>query len=190
MRRRESERSPKAPRLAAITIALGVAMGCASAGPWGFSRQYTPLDAEETAAAGAVKYDPVMAERRAAEWVGKPLSVFGIVREVNDSPQGTELLLSVRVLQDRNLCETASESSCRVTVSEHEFGQMVAIVNLRPEERSGEARLITGSLVRVVGPLAAKPDQKTGLHRIDASYYRHWPHKYFVTTADRDYMLR
>jgi hypothetical protein len=131
-----------------------------------------------------------MAERRAEQWQGKPVSVFGIVREIRDAKAGAELHLSVRVLQDRNLCENAAESSCRVTVSEHEFGQMVAAVNLQPEDIAGEGRIITGSLVRVIGSVAAAPHPQSGLQQLEATYYRHWPHKYFVTTAARDYMLR
>ncbi len=170
---------------------LGLALGCASAGPWGFSREYAPLSPEEDAAAGAKTYDPVMIGRRFHEWKGKPVSVFGIVEEVGKTSSGqTDLTLSVRVLQDRNLCESASEDSCRVTVSEHEFAVLHAYVDLKPAEQSGEHRLLTGSLIRVIGPVSKDNHPKTGGPLIEASYYRHWPHKYFVTTADREYMKR
>ncbi len=181
----------KAKRLCWTGSILGLALGCASAGQWGFSREYSPLTPEEEAAEGAKKYDPVMVGRRFHEWKGQPVSIFGIVENVGKSPTGlTDLTLSVRVLQDRNLCETAAEDSCRVTVSEHEFEVLHAYVKLGPEEQSGEHRLIPGSLVRVIGPISDKGHPKTGGTLLEATYYRHWPAKYFVTTADRDYMKR
>lgn len=179
-------------RLRPWQLALSLALtGCASAGPWGFSREYSPLDAEEEAADGARSYDPVMIERRFHEWEGKRVSVFGIVERVERSKSGaTDLELSVRVLQDRNLCESAAQESCRVTVSEHEFAKLHAWVSLRANEQSGEHRLIPGSLVRVIGLVRKEPHPVTGATVLEANYYRHWPHKYFVTTADRDYMKR
>lgn len=172
-------------------VALAGSVGCASAGPWGFSRDYTPLDAEEAAAEGSREYDPVMVGRRFHEWVGQSVSVFGVVEGREDTPDGrTDLALSIRVLQDRNLCETAAQDSCRVTVSEHEFAVLHAFVTLQPEAQSGETRLTRGSLVRVIGTISKDPHPKTGGTVLEGKYYRHWPHKYFVTTKSREYMLR
>jgi hypothetical protein len=131
-----------------------------------------------------------MMERKFHEWEGKRVSVFGVVKEVSTTDDGDdEVLLSVRTLQDRNLCESAAEDSCRVTVSEHEFTTLVARMQLKPSEQSGEHRLAAGSLLRVIGPIA-KERHETGKYVLVANYYRHWPRQYFVTTADRDYMKR
>src|SRR5204863_8906877 len=62
-------------RLSAFVLLLVTA--CGSAGPYGYSRTYAPLSAEEDAADGAHEYDPVMAERDPAEWKKPKVSVFG-----------------------------------------------------------------------------------------------------------------
>lgn len=132
-----------------------------------------------------------MVGRRFHEWSGKRVSVFGIVEEHGTADDGSDrLVLSIRTLQDRNLCESAAEDSCRVTVSEHEFAQLEARVQLKPSEVEGEHRLGRGSLVRVIGKISEPLDDTAGRYVIVANYYRHWPRKYFVTTADRDYMKR
>jgi hypothetical protein len=173
-------------------LTLGsLAGGCGSGGQWGFSREYSPLSSEENAAEGAREYDPVMVGRKFHEWVGKRVSVFGIVEEHGSADDGSDrLLLSIRTLQDRNLCETGAEDSCRVTVSEHEFAQLDARVQLKPTELEGEHRLGRGSLVRIIGKISKPRGDDTERYVIVANYYRHWPSKYFVTTADRDYMKR
>jgi hypothetical protein len=178
------------PELSLAWLGLSLA-ACASAGPWGFARDYTPISSESAAAEGVHEYDPVMAGRRFHEWTNKRISVFGVVKKLEEVSGRTRLELGIRVLQDRNLCDTASEDSCRVTVSEHEFAVLHAFVDLKPEDRAGEHRVLPGSLVRVIGLIQKAPDENSGGGAVlDGSYHRHWPHKYFVTTADRDYMLR
>jgi hypothetical protein len=44
--------------------------------------------------------------------------------------------------------------------------------------------------VRVIGKLNDDVDKNDGAPVLAASYYRHWPRNYFVTTADRDHMQR
>ena len=46
-----------------------------------------------------------------------------------------------------------------------------------------------GTLVRIVGRLTDDYDQD-GTPVFRASYYRHWPRGFFVTTADREHMRR
>lgn len=165
--------------------------GCAGAGPWGAARDYSPLDAEAEASEGAKTFDPVMLGRFFKDWVGKPVSVFGVVEDFKTDAGGeADLLLSVRVLQDRNLCQSAAEDTCKVTVSENEFATLNARVNLLPEELSGPVRLQRGSLLRVIGPVAKATHPKTGNYVINAAYHRHWPTQYYVTTAAREFMLR
>jgi hypothetical protein len=176
--------------LLAVCASLLCCLGC-GAGRWGTARHYEPLSGEEAAAEGAQDFDPVMVGRFFETWAGKRVSVFGVVLDhtLNASGQA-ELLLSLRVLQDRNLCQSASEDSCLVTVSETEFGNLNARVNLLPGELAGEHRLVRGSLVRIIGSVSKAPHPETGNYVILANYYRHWPPKYFVTTAARTYMTR
>jgi hypothetical protein len=175
-------------RAGALSLLAGaLLLGCASAGPYGYAQTYSALDAEESAAAGAADYDPVMIARKPRAWIGKRVSTFGVVQSVNALPDGsTEVLLGIRTLQARNLCESDDESTCRVTVSDSEFGT----VHARLQPRKEEARITPGALLRVIGPIDTKPHPETGNSVIAAQYYRHWPLKQFVTTSARSYMLR
>jgi hypothetical protein len=169
-----------------FVLGFACVMGCSSAGPYGFSRTYTPLDAEEDAAEGAKEYDPVMAQRDKAEWKKTKVSLFGIVNKRAAGPGGTAYLtLSVRTLEVRNLCEELDEATCRVTVGEREFAIVHAVLKLSPSDDIGEKSLNRGSLVRVVGKLTDDVDPEDGSPVLKADYYRHWPRNFFVTTASR-----
>jgi hypothetical protein len=171
-------------------LALGFALtACHSAGPYGFSRDYSPLSDEKAAARGAKEYDPVMIERDPATWKGQTLSIFGVVKQRGQAAGGMAYLsLSVRTLATRNLCDAMDEDSCRVTVSDHEFAVIHASVKLQSADDIGKDSLAPGSLVRVIGKLTDDVDRTDGLPVLQASYYRHWPRNYFVTMADRDNM--
>jgi hypothetical protein len=173
-----------------LTAALFCA-GCHSPGPYGYSRVYAPLPDEKRAAEGATDYDPVMAQRAPDQWKGKPVSVFGVVKARNPGPGGTaDLTLSVRVLEPRNLCESADEDTCRVTVSDREHAVLHAHVKLTGEDDIGKLSVGAGSLLRLVGKLKDDVDASDGAAVLGASYYRHWPRGYYVTTAARDEMRR
>lgn len=180
--------SRRALRLLALSSGLALA-ACHSAGPYGFSRVYSPLSEEEDASEGAKRYDPVMIERDPAHWRGQPITLFGVVRQRSQAAGGLAYLtLSVRTLATRNLCDQMDEDSCRVTVSDHEFAVIHASVKLRPEDDLGKLALSPGSLVRVVGKLTDDVDKTDGMPVLKASYYRHWPRNFYVTMADRDHM--
>lgn len=167
-------------------LALAFLSGCSSAGPYGFSRTYSPLDAEADAAEGAREYDPVMAERDKADWQKAKVSVFGVVTQRAPGPAGSAYVtLSVRTLEARNLCDQLDEETCRVTVGEHEFAVVHALLALSAADDVGDKSLNRGSLVRVVGKLTGDADADDGAPVLKASYYRHWPRNYFVTTASR-----
>ena len=167
-------------------LALLFVTGCSSAGPYGFSRTYSPLDAEEDAAEGAKEYDPVMAERDKAEWRKTKVSLFGIVNKRAVGAGGMAYVtLSVRTLEVRNLCEELDEATCRVTVGEREFAIVHALLKLSPGDDLGEKSLNRGSLVRVLGKLSDEVDPEDGTPVLKAEYYRHWPRNFFVTTASR-----
>lgn len=177
--------------LRSVCLALALATACASGGPYGFSRVYEPLSEEEDHEDGAKEYDPVMIEREPESWKKEKVSVFGIVRARGQAPGGSAYLtLGVRTLSKRNICDTADDETCRVTVSEHDFATVHAIAKLRPGDDLGKEALRPGSLVRVIGKLADGADKNDGAPVLNALYYRHWPRNTFVTTADRDHMQR
>ena len=118
-------------------LALALLTGCGSAGPYGYSRTYSPLGAEDDAAEGAREYDPVMSERDKADWKKAKVSVFGIVTKRVAGPAGVAYVtLSVRTLEVRNLCDQLDEETCRVTVGEHEFAIVHAKLQISPPTTS------------------------------------------------------
>ena len=182
---------PSRLRASLVALALaGLAAGaCHSAGKWGYARSYAPLSEEEDAAEGAREYDPVMIEREPESWRKSKISIFGVVRSRSQAQGGAAYLtLSIRTLADRNLCDEMAEDSCRVTVSDHEFGLIHAVVKLEPEDNIGQLSVGQGSLVRVIGTLTDSVDKNDGMQVLSASYYRHWPHNYYVTDAERAHM--
>ena len=173
-------------RRIALALALALSpLGCHSAGPYGYARSYQPLSAEDSASQGAREYDPVMAERDKADWKKSTISVFGVVKgRASEKGGGAYLLLSMRTLSDRNLCDDFDEDTCRVTVSEHEHATIHATLKLSREDDIGQYSVGKGSLVRVIGKLSDEVDPDDGGPVLHVSYYRHWPRHFFVTTAN------
>jgi hypothetical protein len=176
-------------KASALAMAL-LLSACGSAGPYGHSQVYSPLDEEEKATKGAVDFDPVMAKRAPEQWKGKTISLFGVVlARAPGSAGNAEVKLSVRTLEPRNLCDNANdEDSCRVTVSDHEYAIVHALLHLATEDDIGEHSLGPQSLVRVVGTLSDDVDPSDGEPIVVAKYYRHWPRGFYVTTAARSLM--
>lgn len=173
----------------AFVLLAFLASGCHSAGMYGHSRVYSPLGDEESAAKGAKDYDPVMAQRAPDQWKGKAVALFGVVKSREAGPAGTaDLKLSVRTLEARNLCESGDEDSCRVTVSDREYAVVHALVKLTGEDDIGNLSVGVSSLLRIVGTISDNVDPNDGTPVLKATYYRHWPRNYFVTTADREHM--
>lgn len=178
-------------RIVAILGSLTLIVACSSAGPYGYSPTYTPLDEEQDAAEGAKEFDPVMAKRFPEEWRDKPVSVFGVVTSRGQaSGGGTRLTLSVRTLATRNLCDEGGQETCRVTVSDREHAIVHTVVKLGSEDAIGEKSIGPGSLVRVIGKFTDVVDNDDGNPIINATYYRHWPVHHYVTTAASSYMRR
>ncbi|MBL8609242.1 MAG: hypothetical protein JNL38_18075 [Myxococcales bacterium] len=167
-----------------------VAAGCRSGGPYGHTARYEALSDEERAVSGAREYDPVMYGREPEKWKAGRAVFFGIVTSRAPGPAGAAYLtLSVRRLEPRNLCANGNdEDTCRVTVSDKDFGVAHARVMLTGEDDNGDKSVGTGSLVRVVGRFDQSPDPGDGAPVLRAEYFRHWPRHFYVTRASNDHM--
>lgn len=167
-------------------IALFVcAAGCAGAGPYGHAPRYVELSDETAAAAGAREYDPVMVQRQPDDWRKGKITLFGVVESRAPGGSGQALLkLSVRRLDPRNLCENEhDDDTCRVTVSDKDFGVVRALVTLGGGDDIGPKAVGQRSLVRIVGTLGQDVSPDDGTPILHASYYRHWPVYTYVTHA-------
>jgi hypothetical protein len=174
-----------------LTCGSVLLLACSSAGPYGYSRTYSPLSAEEEAARDSERYDPVMAQRLPQEWRKKKLEVFGVVLARAEGRDGlSDLTLSMRRLAARNLCEAGEEETCRVTVGDQELARLHALVKLSQEDAVGAQQLKPQSLVRVIGTLEDQANKDDGADVLLASYYRHWPSAQYVTEQARSYMRR
>ena len=163
---------------------------CRSPGPHGYAAQYAPTSDEKPATAGAREYDPVMYAREPAEWRKSKVVLFGVVTSRAPGPGGAAYLtLSVRKLETRNLCSNAQdEDTCRVTVSDRDFGVVHVLSKLKPEDDMGEHSIGVGSLVRVLGVFGEDVDPAGAGPVMRASFYRHWPRYFYVTRASADLM--
>ena len=176
---------------AALALSVLAALaGCRGAGPYGYSPRYVATPDEEAALRGAREYDPVMYAREPEVWRKESTSLLGVVRGRSAGPGGrAHLTLSVRRLEPRNLCSNGSDDdSCRVTVTDRDFGVVHALVALKPEDDVGEKSVGVGSLVRVVGRLGEDIDPGDGAAVIRATFYRHWPRHFYVTSSRSDLM--
>lgn len=170
---------------AAVLASAAFALGCHGAGPYGHSPHYVELDDETHAAAGARDFDPTMTERQPEEARKGRVSVFGVVQSRAAGPGGQALLkLSVRILEPRNLCENGNDDdSCRVTVSDKDFGVVWALVSLHGDDDIGPHSVGPRSLLRIVGSIGQDVSPSDGAAIVRAVWYRHWPAFYFVTRA-------
>jgi hypothetical protein len=183
----------RAALLLALLAACGSALlvACGSAGPYGYSRTYSPLSGEEAAANDSERYDPVMARRLPQEWRKKKLELFGVVLARAEGRDGlSDLTLSMRRLAARNLCEAGEEETCRVTVGDQELARLHALVKLSQEDAVGAQQLKPQSLVRVIGTLEDQANKDDGADVLFGTYYRHWPAGQYVTEQARSYMRR
>lgn len=175
-------------RLGLLALSL---FGCASAGPYGYSKTYSPLDEEDDAVENAAEYDPVMVQRDPQTWKARKITLFGVVTSRKDGNGGAAYLtLSMRTLANRNLCDDVDEETCRVTVSDKEHAVVHALTKLQSADALGKLSVSAGSLVRVVGKLSDDVDPDDGMPVLEVQYYRHWPRDYYVTNAASSHMRR
>lgn len=172
---------------------LGIAVGCSSPGPFGFAQLYTPLDVEAEATDGSVPFDPSGARRKPDAWRNRLVVAFGVVVDTtrSDVPDTQRVLLSVRGLQPRNLCDGPDDGSCRVTVTDTEFAKLWAVIPNAAvvPQRTPPDPVQPGSLLRVVGKLQPAPADAESAS-LNVSFARHWPLQMYVTTAARESMRR
>lgn len=173
--------SPVTMRSIVLSLFL---FGCAGAGPYGHAPSYAPLGDEERALQGATEYDPVMYGRQQEEWRKKTVSAFGVVVNRGAGQGSAYVTVSVRRLEPRNLCDNAQdEDSCRVTVSDAEFGVLHLLLPLQGEDDVGEHSVGPGSLLRVVGTLGEDVDPNDASPVMRVKYHRHWPRGFYVTKS-------
>ena len=177
-------------RALSLGLVLSGLLGCHGAGPYGYAPTYVPSGDEESGVAGAREYDPVMYGREPETWRTTKSVLFGIVTARQPGPGGAAYLtMSVRRLEPRNLCTNANDtSSCRVTVSERDFGVVHALVALRPDDDLGENSVGASSLLRVIGQFGEDVDPADGAPVLRGTFYRHWPRHFYVTNAKSDTM--
>lgn len=169
----------------ALALTAIVLAACGGPGPYGYARTYAPLGGEVAATNGAKPFDSAMLAEP-GRFVDVPLSMFGVVekRGLASTKGHVFLTLSLRRLDDRNLCENGNdERSCRVTVSDTAFGEVPVVIELAPEDEEGEHAVGPGSLVRVVGVLGSDFDAVGGGALVHGTWYRHWPRGQFVTRS-------
>jgi hypothetical protein len=167
-----------------------LAAGCHGAGAYGHSPRYVELDDETAAAAGARDYDPVMALQQPEVWRKGRVALFGVVESRTAGPAGQALLkLGVRRLEPRNLCQSEQDDdSCRVTVSDKDFGTVWATVPVRGDDDSGPRSVGQRSLLRIVGTVGQDVSPIDGAPVIHATWLRHWPVYFYVTRASASVM--
>lgn len=181
--------SPIVRALPLPLVVLGLA-ACRGGGPYGYAPSYAPTSEEEAATKDARQYDPVMYGREPETWRKSTTTLFGVVTARAPGPGGAAYLtLSVRRLEPRNLCSNRNDDdTCRVTVSDRDFGVVHALAKLRPDDDVGERSVAAGSLVRLAGRFGEDVDPADGAPVMRASYYRHWPRYYYVTKASAETM--
>jgi len=159
--------------------------GCASAGRYGYAREYVYLSderaygdrADETAV-----YDEV--RRLPDRFNGRLISWWGIVTDVETSSNGAaRVTMQFRTHQARHLCEDETDASCRVTINDRDGGSFTAIVTLSPDDQVGENRVQPLSVLRVYGTVMQGDYNREGGPILRAQYYRHWPRGQYVTSS-------
>ncbi len=179
-------------------VSAGLAFaGCAGSGPYGHAPDYVPLGSEREAVAHARPYDGRRGSERRPDDGGRParhggtepryasVTLFGVVDVRSVGPGGQALLkLGVRALEPHNVCERAGDDdSCRVTVSDKDFGVVWALVALRAEDDTGPRAIGQRSLVRVVGTIAEDVSPVDGAPVVHAAWYRHWPARQYLAAG-------
>ena len=168
--------------LSASLLLAACTAGCHGPGPYGHAPNYEAQDDETKAIANARDFDAVAYGRQPDEWRKGAVMVFGVVDSRTPGPGGQAMLaLSVRRLEPRNFCEKqGDDDTCRVTVSDKDYGVVYALVALHGDDDTGPRAVGSKSMVRVVGTIGEDVNNAPVVH---ATYYRHWPVDAYVTRS-------
>jgi hypothetical protein len=170
--------SPSLPAALGVTCAL--TLSCRSAGPYGYSRAYTPTSDEAQAVSAKPELDS-RGVQRSPDPHKRAFWAFGVVTHRGPGPGGAAYVaLSLRSLLPQNQCRSRDEDTCRVTVSDRETGRAHALVTLTAEDDLGERSVALGSLLRVVGSVAEDVDPSDGSTILRTTFYRHWPRGFYT----------
>ena len=187
-------------RILLTAFAAAVTSAC-GAGPYGFSRYYTPTNEEEPFDESSREFTFGAVTARPKDFRDQLISWFGIVESIRPADDGRYLVrLSYHKHRKRHLCEGETESSCRVTVNQKSTGGFTAVLTLRPEDLVPSLEKVQpGTLMRVFGKVRCRDDEKgeprcaydvDGGVMLDCVYYRQWPARYYRTTRTMDRMVR
>ena len=184
----------------AATAMMLTLSGC-GAGPYGFSRYYTPSDDEESFHETSREFTYGAVTARPWEFQNQLIGWFGVVQSIKPEADGRQSIrLAFHKHKERHLCEGETESTCRVTVNAKSTGGFTAVLRLRPEDRvSGLEKVVPGTLMRIFGKVRCKKDvngdpvcayDEEGGVVLDTEYYRQWPVRYYRTTRSSGKMVR
>jgi hypothetical protein len=131
--------------------------------------------------ATSTPYDATV-QRPGAGGVERRISLFGVVDGRAAGPGGQALLkLRVRALEPANQCaRPGDDDSCRVTVSDKDFGVVWSLVELRADDDVGPRAVAPRSLLRIVGTVGQDVSPADGAPVVHALWYRHWPGQEYV----------
>ncbi len=184
-----------------MLMSIAVGAGACGAGPYGFSRYYTPIDEEKSYDESSREFTYGAVTARPKDYQDQLIGWFGVVESVKPADDGRYLIrLSYHKHKERHLCEGETESTCRVTVHYKSTGGFTAVLTLRPEDLIPSLEKVQpGTLMRVFGKVRCKKDangdpkcaydEKGGLI-LDGVYYRQWPARYYRTTKTMTRMVR
>lgn len=184
----------------ALLPAVSAVSAC-GAGPYGFSRYYTPSEEEETFDQTSREFTYGAVTARPKDYQEQLIGWFGIVESVKPADNGRQLVrLAYHKHKERHLCEGETESTCRVTVNHKSTGGFTAVVSLRPEDQVASLEKVQpGTLMRVFGKVRCQKDangdpqcayDEAGGVILDCVYYRQWPARYYRTTKTMGKMVR
>jgi hypothetical protein len=171
------------PRTLGLSVLIALAsVGCHGAGPYGHAPIYEAEDDETKAIAGARDFDAVAYGQQPDEWRKGAVMAFGVVDTREPGPGGQAMLkLSVRRLEPRNYCQKqGDDDTCRVTVSDKDYGVVYALVALHGDDDTGPLAVGKKSLLRVVGTIGEDVNNAPVIH---TTFYRQWPPSAYVTRS-------
>jgi hypothetical protein len=182
-------------------LLAAIALSACGAGPYGFSRYYTPTKDEKNFDATSHEFTYGAVTARPRDFQDQLIGWFGVVKSVKPAEDGRHLVrLAFHKHKERHLCEGETESTCRVTVNHKSTGEFTAVLSLRPEDLVPSLEKVQpGTLMRVFGKVRCHKDEngdpqcaydEEGGVILDCVYYRQWPARYYRTTKAMGKMVR